>query len=332
MIKKKTVIFILKAGVSISLLVIILLNVDWQTAVKNLRNADLAILFVALVLNLAERLQLTYKWNLLIRVRNIIVSFGRLFLISSIGTFLGIFLPSSLGTDVVRGYYLAKNNSEKSVTVSSIFVDRVIGLFSLLLLCLISIFFTGDSLSKFNFEIYIVGIFIVFVFAFYFFQKKETAIFLEKIIRHVKYQKLLKKGLKLHASILEYKKFPKTLLITFVITLFVQITRILTFYFVALAFGVTVPFVYFVLFIPIIMLVIMIPISIGGLGVKEGTFVAFFTIAGMSINDAVIISFTSSFIDMINTILIGGGGYLFYNSPAKKGMTSEVDKNSVISE
>ncbi len=332
MIKKKTVIFLLKAGVSISLLLIILLNVDWETTVENLRNADLAILFVALVLNLAERLELTYKWNLLIRVRNIIVSFGRLFLINSIGGFLGLFLPSSLGTDVVRGFYLAKNNSEKSVTVSSIFVDRVMGMFSLLLLCLISVFFTGEILSKFNFEIYIVAISIFTVISFYIFQKKETAIFLEKIIKKVKYQKFLEKGLKLHASILEYKKFPKTLLVTFILTLFVQITRILTYYFVALSFGVSVPFIYFILIIPIIMLVIMIPISIGGLGVREGAFVAFFTLAGMSVNDAVIISITSSFIDTINTILLGGGGYLFYNTPAKKNMVSEINKDSVTSE
>jgi glycosyltransferase 2 family protein len=332
MIKKKTLKFLIKAGISVSLLVIILTNIDWETALKNISSANLTLLFWALVLNLVERAELTYKWNLLIRIRGIIVSFGRLFLINSIGGFLGMFLPSSLGTDVVRGFYLAKNNSEKSVSFSSIFVDRVLGMFSLLLLCLISIFFAGEIISQFDFQVYIIIISAAVIILFYFFQKKETAFFLQKIIKKVKHQKILEKGLKLHASILEYKKFPKTLLFTFIITLFVQITRILTYYLVALAFGVSVPFVYFILFIPIIMLVIMIPISIGGLGVREGTFVAFFTLAGMSMNDAIIISFISSFIDTINTVLLGGGGYLFYNSPAKKRMISEVNKNSVISE
>lgn len=66
------------------------------------------------------------------------------------------------------------------------------------------------------------------------------------------------------------------------------------------------------------MLVMMIPISIGGLGVKEGTFVAFFTLVGMSVNDAVIISFMNSFLDILNTLILGGGGYMFYNPPLEK--------------
>ena len=66
------------------------------------------------------------------------------------------------------------------------------------------------------------------------------------------------------------------------------------------------------------MLVIMIPISIGGLGLREGTFVAFFTLVGMSMNDAVIISFINSFLDTLNTLVFGGGGYLFHKSPSNE--------------
>jgi len=52
--------------------------------------------------------------------------------------------------------------------------------------------------------------------------------------------------------------------------------------------------------------------------VKEGTFVAFFTLAGMSVNDAVIISFINSLIDTLNTLILGGGGYILYKSPLKE--------------
>ena len=84
-----------------------------------------------------------------------------------------------------------------------------------------------------------------------------------------------------------------------------------------MAFGVSVPIIYFFLFIPVIMLVLIFPISIGGLGVREGTFIAFFSLVGMSVNDAVIITFTSTFIDTLNT-LFGGVAYLFFNSSETK--------------
>lgn len=316
--QRKILIFILKASISISLLTFLLVNIDWDTVLKSLKSANIFLIVTASLLNIIERFEMTYKWNLLIRVRNIIVKFGRLFWINSIGSFLGLFLPSSLGTDVVRGYYLVKNNSEKSVSLSSVFVDRVVGMFSLLLLGVISVFFAGELIEKFNIKFYVVAIFLLSIIVFYLFQRDESAKYFNKIFNRIKHKKIVENLLKLHTSILEYKKYPKTLLLSFLITLLVQVTRVLTYYFIALAFNIQISVIYFFLFVPIIMLIIMIPISIGGLGLREGTFVAFFTLVGMSMNDAVIISFINSFLDMLNTLILGGGGYLFYKSPLKE--------------
>lgn len=315
---KKIFITILKAVLSISLITFLLINVDWDTVISSVKNANIWMLIAASMLNIIERFEMTYKWNLLIRIRNIVVPFWKLFWINSIGSFLGLFLPSSLGTDVVRGYYLVKNNSEKSVSISSVFVDRVLGMFSLLLLGVISVFFVGNIIDQFNIRVYVVIIFVLTVIIFYLFQRNESKKILQKILAKVKHKNLIENGIKLHNSILEYKKYPKTVWLSFVITILVQITRVLTYYFIALAFNIQISIVYFFLFVPLIMLVIMIPISIGGIGVREGTFVAFFKLVGMSINDAVLISFLNSFLDTLNTLILGGGGYLFYKSPLKE--------------
>ena len=312
MLKKKSFIIALKTFISISLLTFLLVNIEWDKVLNNLKNANILLLVIASLLNLTERFELTFKWNLLIRVRNIFIKFGRLFLINAIGSFLGIFLPSSLGTDVVRGYYLVKDNSQKSVSISSVFVDRVLGMFSLLTFGVVSVFFAGDLIDKFNIKSYVIILFLVVVVAFYLFQKDEAVNFLHNLLKRIKHKKIVDNVINLHNSILEYKKHPKTLLLAFIVTLLVQVTRVLTYYVIALAFGIHFPIVYFFLFVPLIMLVMMIPISIGGLGVKEGTFVAFFTLIGMSVNDAVIISFMNSFLDILNTLILGGGGYLFY--------------------
>ncbi len=329
MLKKKSFIIVLKTIISISLLTFLLLNIEWDKVLENLRSANIFLLLIASLLNLTERFELTFKWNLLIRARNIIVKFGRLFLINAIGSFLGIFLPSSLGTDVVRGYYLVKDNSEKTVSISSVFVDRVLGMFSLLTFGVVSVFFAGDLIDKFNIKSYVIVLFFVVVIAFYFFQKKEAVSFFQSLLKRIKHKKIVDNIISLHNSILEYKKHPKTLIFAFIITLLVQVTRVLTYYFIALAFNIHFPIVYFFLFVPLIMLVMMIPISIGGLGVKEGTFVAFFTLIGMSVNDAVIISFMNSFLDILNTLILGGGGYLFYKPNTKEDSTINNNHNLV---
>jgi uncharacterized protein (TIRG00374 family) len=317
MINKKTLIFLLKACVSISLLAFLLLNIDWQKVLENLGEANIILLIVVALLNIIERFEMTYKWNLLIKVRNISVKFWRLFWINSIGSFLGLFLPSSLGTDVVRGYYLMKNNSEKSVSISSVFVDRILGVFSLLTMGVIAVFLSEDLLSEYNLKTIIVIMFFLCLIAVYIFQRNEVSALLQKIADRIKYKRILEYVLKLHSSIIEYKKYPGVLTVSFMFTLLVQITRVLTYYFISLAFNIEISIVYYFLFVPLIMIVMMVPISVGGFGLREGTFVAFFTLVGMSINEAVVITFVNSILDTINTIIFGGGSYLFYKSPSK---------------
>lgn len=323
---KKTAVLILKACVSISLLTYLLMNIEWQKVFDNLSSANIFLIAAASSLNILERFEMTYKWNLLIKVRNIFVKFWRLFWINSIGSFLGLFLPSSLGTDVVRGYYLMKNNSEKAVSISSVFVDRVLGVFSLLIMGLIAVFLSEDVLAKYNLREIVVILFALSTISIYIFQRNEVNGFLQKINEKFKFKKISENILKLHTSILEYKKYPKVVTISFVITILVQITRVLTYYVIALAFNVEVSIVYFFLFVPLIMIVMMIPITIGGFGLREGTFVAFFTLVGMSINDAVVITFVNSFLDTINTLILGGGGYLFYKSSSSENLVIEKSK------
>ena len=171
MLKNKWIRIFIKSFISISLLIIIILNIDWKTVFKNLGNANFTLLGLACLLIVVERAAVVYKWNLLIRVRGVYISFSRLFLINLIGSFWGLFIPSSLGTDVARGYYLAKNNSEKSVSVSSVFVDRVLGTFSIALLALASIVIAGDLFSGFNIRLYVILFFVIVVGAFYLFQR-----------------------------------------------------------------------------------------------------------------------------------------------------------------
>jgi uncharacterized protein (TIRG00374 family) len=328
--KRKILFFLLKTAVSISLLLFIILNINWSEVAANLKTANYFFLSITVLLFFIERSEITYKWHLLIRVRGIMISFARLFVINLIGSFWGLFIPSSLGTDVARGYYLVKDSAEKSVSVSSVFVDRILGIFSIFLLALISVTFAGDLLSKYNIKFYVYLFSAVLLIVFYLFQKEETANFLGKILIKIKYKKFGDMFIKLHKSILEYKKYPRTLLLSFLLTVMAHASRVIIFYFIALSFNISVPLVYFFLFVPILTLVLMVPISIGGLGVGEGAFVAFFSLAGVSLSNCVTIAFTNSILNTLFT-LSGGVLYLFYSNGVKEtnnlnklGMKNEI--------
>jgi uncharacterized protein (TIRG00374 family) len=327
MIQKKTFLLALKIIISILLLAFIASKIDWAQALANLYRANYFLIFFVFLLILFERIQLTYKWNLLIRVRGISVGFWRLFIINSIGAFWGLFLPSSIGSDIAKSYYLIKNNSEKSVSISSVLVDRILGILALLLLCVISILVGGSLVSRFNIGFYVSLLLLIFLFFLYLFQKEKTSNFLQRILPKIKFKLFVEKIIKLHLSVLEYKKHPKTLLSAFFLTFIVNITRVLIFYVISLAFNIPIPIIYFFIFIPILTVVIMIPISIGGLGVGEGAFITFFSLVGISINDSIVVVLTNTLANTMFT-LIGGLVIFFYNAPAKKEIVLE-NKNKV---
>jgi len=324
---KKIILSTVKFVISLLLLYYIASKIDWTQALENLKKANYFFIFLTFLLIFLERVQLTYKWNLLVWARGMDISFWKLFLINSIGAFWGLFLPSSLGTDVAKSYYLIKNNSQKSISISSVFVDRIMGLLALLILNVFSLFFAGDLISKFNIKFYGLTFFIIFIILLYIFQREKTASVLDNIFSKFRFKSISEKVIKLHKSILEYKNHPKTLIITFILTLFVHITRVLIFYVISLAYGIPIPIVYFFIFVPILTVVIMIPISIGGLGVGEGVFIAFFSLIGISINDSIVVALTNTLSNTIFT-LIGGLSVFFLNSPEVKEMP-QVNKNTI---
>jgi len=313
---KDKLLYLLKIIISLSLLIYLLSKIEWEKSLSTIQNANFFWLGLAVILSIFDNILLTYKWNLLLKVRGKIVSFWRLFSINMIGGFWGLFLPSSLSTDVVRGYYLIKTSSDKAISVTSIFVDRLFALLGLIVFVSIALFFSGDIFKDLYLETYIIIFLILIVIGFIIFNSNYFSNVLNLLDEKLGKKKLFGKVIKLRIALIEYIKYPLTLTYSFFLSLIVQLFRVFWYIIIAWAFNVNIPLVYYFIFCPLIIVVLMIPVSIGGLGVREGTFVTFFTMAGMSLDEAVIISFTSS---LITNIIVASGGlfYLFYKSELK---------------
>jgi hypothetical protein len=114
------------------------------------------------------------------------------------------------------------------------------------------------------------------------------------------------------------------------LTGFVQMLRILVFYAVAVSFGVHVSVTYYFIFVPLIMLLIILPVSINGIGVREGSFVVFFARVGVPPAQAFIISFVVSVLTTLMTA-VGGIVYMFDKSamaPDDRRRTTDAGRQS----
>jgi hypothetical protein len=100
------------------------------------------------------------------------------------------------------------------------------------------------------------------------------------------------------------------LLGNFVLSLGFQFLLIVHFYLIQFAFGGTVPFVSFLVVVPLVFCVMMLPIAINGLGVRESAFVWFLSRAGMDPATALALSL-ASYVIAVGQGVLGGGVYLY---------------------
>ena len=295
---------------SVSLFAVVLVYIDWSELISTFKRVDLFWIVINISVLLMERLLAVYKWNMLLTVKKMYVPFWSLFMIVIIGRFWGLFLPSSVSTDIVRSYYLYKATSSGALSAASVFVDKIMGVGSLLLIGTIGIVFYPSQFTETEITAYIVGLVVVSGIGIYVLQREDLASYLASRMSTLVGNKISRVIVDVHRSFLDYKQFPIVLLSSFLLSLLFQFLRVGAVYTLALALSVDVPFVFCVIILPIVMILIMIPVSIGGFGVREGIFVGFFALAGLSTTDAFAIAFASSILDTLVSLL-GGVAYLF---------------------
>lgn len=106
----------------------------WQCA----RAASLPLLAGALAVYLGSMLLVAWRWQLLLRADGVRISLLRLTRYYLIGFFFNNFLPSSIGGDVARVLYAARQTGSVTHSFSAVFVERLIGFLAMAALALAS--------------------------------------------------------------------------------------------------------------------------------------------------------------------------------------------------
>jgi glycosyltransferase 2 family protein len=97
-----------------------------------LGNANATWLFFGFAMYGAVELVAGWRWQLLLRVQGIHLGWFRVFSLLLIGVFFNFFIPGGTGGDVVKIFYLLKETpGKRTVALLSVLVDRLIGLIAL---------------------------------------------------------------------------------------------------------------------------------------------------------------------------------------------------------
>ncbi|MFC3104841.1 lysylphosphatidylglycerol synthase transmembrane domain-containing protein [Salinisphaera aquimarina] len=128
----KNIIRAIKLLVSVGLIAYLIYTVDWARAITELRGVNRYLVFLAALIFMFNTVVTSaWKWQISLRIHGLPWRFPGLSKILLIGLFLNNFLPSAIGGDIYRVYRTMPQGGQKSRAVSAVLLDRVMGLLSL---------------------------------------------------------------------------------------------------------------------------------------------------------------------------------------------------------
>ena len=231
---------------------------------------------MAFVLYTGAFVLITLRLKLITAVQKVIISVKNLLSIGLIGIFFNNILPSSIGGDAVKAYYAYRLTGKKMESFSAVFVDRILGLFTLITLALTALIFFRAELSNPKITEAVIALTLASLIILVFFGSRRIAGKLKIFSFLIPSKKLKEKIVNLYHSVYGYKKHPGIIISGLVLSFLSQTLFILTNFFMALSLNVDVPVWVFFILIPVIGAVSMAP-SLNGLGVREGAYVYLFS-------------------------------------------------------
>lgn len=276
-----------KLLISGGLLYWLLKDAEFGVIIETIRRANPWLLGLAFCMFFLGYFITAFRWRTLLRSQGYDAPLMPLVRSFMVALFFNNFLPSTIGGDVIRMYDSWKIMRKKSEAFAVIFMDRFFGITALLCYALIALLLMQQvadmvpvlrpvliACSLFA----VVLIFVVFSNAGYLAPKAEAW-----QVGHP--NPVLRLVGKLLRAFAVYSGKTTTLVRVFALSLLLQLNVILHFAVIALALGIDVPLLALFVIIPVATVVMMLPVSINGIGLREAVFVLFFGIFGVS-NDA----------------------------------------------
>ncbi len=295
-------------AVSFLLLAVLLSRLDRGQLASTLAHVRPGLLLLGTLVFLVANLVSIYKWRLVIDAQGDRVSFFRLTRIFYIGLFFNNFLPTNFGGDVIKAFKLARETGHGADAAGSVALDRAGSIFALLLIALppalLELRLLGTTVAIVVPAM--IGCFLLLVLVA---ANDRVARRLGRLLpahfdpfgtrRHLK---------SFYYSLHSFRDHKRMLAALLLVSLAYQGLQIVTVWVLALSLGIETAPVYYFIFIPVVLAVSMIPVSLNGLGVREGAWVLLFSRVGVPAAAA----FSMSILSLLVMTVVSLAGGVFY--------------------
>ncbi len=319
---KKTAVTILKFAVSFGILVLIAFKVDTKELWNILKTANLGYFIGAILVYYMVQAISAYRWYLLLKPIGLKTKFSKILSFYYLGMYFNFFLPTAIGGDAVRVYYLHKEEKRLSDSTASVFLDRDLGMAALLVIATLVSSLAGITIRGIALAPIFASICVAFAFANLAIFYRPTYNLLHRLLKYTKMKSVDEKVENLFSSVNSYRGQSKLITTAMLLSLIIQLGGVFANVLIAksIAFNTTHGWIDFLVFIPAISLISMNPLSVAGTGWREYSYQIFFSSVALNPNQAASKATALGLLWLgliIATSLPGGIIYIFQSSKPK---------------
>jgi len=275
---KKTGAIVLKIAVTVGFYVIIFLKVDVAQLLSQLRNTRISFFVAACFVYIAIQGLSAYRWYLLLRPLGLGTPYRKLLSYYFLGMFFNQFLPTSIGGDLMRVYYLNKETRTLSGSTASVFLDRDLGMLALLIIALAAATIAGTTFNGFLLAPIFAGILVLFIGANLALFYRPTYNLLHKVLALLRMKRADVRVERLFNSVNSFRGNGSLITWTMVLSFLIQFGCTVVNMLCAIAIGMTTRngWLDFLVFIPATGLISMAPVGVNGMGWREASYIVLF--------------------------------------------------------
>ncbi len=279
--------------------------IGWQTDWPNVSRAFATLRgefwLAALGLLLVTQVVGSVRWRLFAHALRFTQSLPRMTGYAFIGNFFNLVLPTSMGGDVIRAWYLDGKSGRKLAAFASVFLDRLNGLVVLIVMACTAVLLAPVELPAWI-PLCVWGCAAGGIAGL-------ATLFLCARFGGARFGRLPVKRVRQLRTMLQLLKEPRTFLAATLLSLFVQMASVGIVWLIGQGLRAPIPTAYYWILVPMVSLLTLLPVSINGMGVREGGVVLFLAPLGVEQATALTLAFLWFLVYAAGSLL-GGVVYL----------------------
>jgi uncharacterized protein (TIRG00374 family) len=320
--KKKWITFAFRAAVTVILFILLARSVSWSTLIMTLPHVRLAEFLLGLAASVVCVVFSAYGWRSLLLAERLQTDLAHLINLYLVGMAFSHFLPTNMGGDAVKAYYVGIESGNMAGSTSAVIMSRITSFIGMLLitfpaLIIVHGLFSDVVMSWFLWLSLLLIATIVGIIVLAAFLPQLSTRYLKSVWAKNRIFKLvLETGNAISATV----RRPRSLCAAILFGALFWSASFLNYYGYAAALGLHIPLSFLVIAIPFVSIIAALPISVNGFGVRESAFVYIFS----TIHVPATMSLLLVLLVDAQVILFGLIGGCIYLTMSSKKATSEV--------